>query len=377
MTIFEFSADHIREIAQTTFEQAGFSERGDLQRLLKAQFEVIEPDVLIISEEFSAWEDSRRRIDLLGLDKNANLVVVELKRTDDGGHMELQSIRYAAMISAMTFDQAKAIYGEYLQRQASALDASTSILDFLGWDEPDENSFAQDVRIVLVSANFSKEITTSVLWLNDRGLDIRCVRLRPHLYGERLLVDVQQIVPLPEAEDFTVNLRKKSELERIDRGTSGSTRHQLRLEFWQGLLERAKGKTSLFDGVSAKQDNWIGTGAGIARAQFQFVIRKYDSELQFVLMGEKEWNKAAFDTLYQHKTAVESSFGEPIEWMRKDTFISSYLRYRMALGGIFSEKDQWPAIQDRMIERMIAFEKAVSPFITSMPKKYHDNSLIR
>lgn len=369
MSFFEFTNDGIHPISETNFEQAGLSERYDIQRLLKAQFEVVEPGVLIIAEEFSAWEDSRRRIDLLGLDKNANLVVIELKRTDDGGHMELQSIRYAAMISAMTFDQAEAIYGEYLQRQGSTLDARASILEFLSWDEPDENSFAQDVRVVLVSANFSKEITTSVLWLIDRGLNIRCVRLRPHLYGERLLVDVQQIVPLPEAEDFMVNLRKKSELERIDRGTSGSTRHQLRLEFWQGLLERAKGKTSLFDGVSAKQDNWIGTGAGIARAQFQFVIRKYDSELQFVLMGEKEWNKPAFDVLYQHKTAVESCFGEPIEWMRKDTFISSYLRYRMALGGIFSEKDQWPAIQDRMIEKMIAFEKSLSPFVSLLPKK--------
>jgi hypothetical protein len=34
-----------------------------------------------------------------------SLVVVELKRTDDGGHMELQAVRYAAMVSSMTFDQ--------------------------------------------------------------------------------------------------------------------------------------------------------------------------------------------------------------------------------------------------------------------------------
>lgn len=50
-------------------------------------------------------EDSNRRIDLLCLDKQASLVVVELKRTDDGGHMELQAIRYAAMISPMTFSE--------------------------------------------------------------------------------------------------------------------------------------------------------------------------------------------------------------------------------------------------------------------------------
>ena len=37
--------------------------------------------------------------------------MIELKRTDDGGHMDLQAIRYAAMVSSMTFAQAIAFRG--------------------------------------------------------------------------------------------------------------------------------------------------------------------------------------------------------------------------------------------------------------------------
>jgi RecB family endonuclease NucS len=55
----------------------------------------------VITEEFSEWEDSSRRIDLLCLDQKARLVAIEIKRTEDGGHMELQAIRYAAMVSSM------------------------------------------------------------------------------------------------------------------------------------------------------------------------------------------------------------------------------------------------------------------------------------
>lgn len=50
------------------------------------------------------------------------------------------------------------------------------------------------------AADFSKEITTSVLWLNDQGLDIRCVRLKPYRDNDgNVLIDVQQLIPLPEA----------------------------------------------------------------------------------------------------------------------------------------------------------------------------------
>jgi hypothetical protein len=194
---------------------AGLHERRDLQRLLRENVEVIAPDTLVISEEFGDWEDSRRRIDLLALDKNANVVVIELKRTEDGGHMELQAVRYASMVSTMTFEQAVDAFATYLKQLGrEAQEARDVILDFLGWDEPDDDMFAQDVRIVLASAEFSKEITSSVLWLIDHGIDIRCVRLKPYSLAARLLVDVQQIVPLPEAPQYQFQVREKAQRER-------------------------------------------------------------------------------------------------------------------------------------------------------------------
>ena len=93
MAIYEISSDKFRKIDEILFSNAGLRERQDLQRLLRGQIEIVAPDTLVISEEFSEWEDSNRRIDLLGVDKNAKLVIIELKRTEDGGHMELQSIR--------------------------------------------------------------------------------------------------------------------------------------------------------------------------------------------------------------------------------------------------------------------------------------------
>ncbi len=214
MAIYHLSDDRLDDLPPTTFGAVGIRERDDLQRLLRSQVEVISPNTLVIAEEFGGWEDSRRRIDLLGIDTDANLVVIELKRTEDGGHMELQAVRYAAMVSAMTFDRAVEVYDDYLQKTDSELEAKSSLLEFLDWDDPDKELFAQDTRIVLVAADFSKELTTVVMWLNERDIDIRCIRLKPYRDGERLMLDVQQIIPLPEAEEYRVQIKAKQQRER-------------------------------------------------------------------------------------------------------------------------------------------------------------------
>jgi hypothetical protein len=69
MAIYEFTQTGINALKRTTFSSAGMLERRDLQRLLRENVEVIAPGALVISEEFGEWEDARRRIDLLAIDK--------------------------------------------------------------------------------------------------------------------------------------------------------------------------------------------------------------------------------------------------------------------------------------------------------------------
>ena len=220
MSLYQITDDSLLELPSRSFEQEGLWERRDLQRLIKKNIEVIDGNVMVIAEEFGEWSESGRRIDLLAIDRDANLVVIELKRTDDGGHMELQAIRYAAMVANMTWDQAKSVFQKYLsENQIDSTDsgAESKLCEFLGWSSPNEDDFAQNVRIVLASANFSKEITTSVLWLNDRDLDISCVRLSLHKIDDKLVLKADQIIPLPEAESYQIEVREKRREERISR----------------------------------------------------------------------------------------------------------------------------------------------------------------
>ncbi len=103
MAIYSFNNNSLQKIETTNFSSEGILERQHLQSTLKRQIDVIAPNCLVISEEFSEWSGSQRRIDLLAVDKEGNLVVIELKRTETGEHMELQALRYAAMVSTLTY----------------------------------------------------------------------------------------------------------------------------------------------------------------------------------------------------------------------------------------------------------------------------------
>lgn len=249
LPIYGLTNESIRELSRVTFSQMQLRE-SDLQRVLQENVSIVAPDTLVIQQEFNDWDGSKRRIDMLAIDSAANLVVIELKRTDDGGHMELQALRYAAMVSAMTFDQAVDVYGRYLVKIGeSPGNARSKLLDFLGWEAPDDDAFAQDVRIVLVSADFSPEITSSVLWLGERGIDIRCVRMHPYEFEGKTLLDIQQIIPLPEAADYQIKIKLKSQKERESR-TFGSDNTRYTLRIGKTFFDAVPKNRAIFEIVS-------------------------------------------------------------------------------------------------------------------------------
>ncbi len=231
MPLYEIHDEGLTLHTPAQFSELGLYERGDLQRLLRDDIAVLGADLLVVAEEFGDWEDARRRIDLLAIDREGHLTVVELKRTEDGGHMELQAIRYAAMVSSMAFDDVVAAYATYLSRHRPGEDANAraELSTFLGATDGDEPVISSEVRIVLVSADFGRELMTTVLWLNRfEGLDIRCVQLIPYRVADHVVLDVRQLVPLPEATDYQVRVRRKErQRERAQRDGRDFTRYHI------------------------------------------------------------------------------------------------------------------------------------------------------
>ncbi|MFM1921604.1 MAG: hypothetical protein RLZZ303_3238 [Candidatus Hydrogenedentota bacterium] len=364
MPLYQVTSNSLLPITRTSFDLAGLLERADLQRLLREQIEIVAPNCMVIAEEFGDWEDSRRRIDLLLLDKDANLVICELKRSEDGGHLELQAIRYAAMVSTMTFRQCVEAHSAFLRKHQLQDNAEELILSFLEWDEPDDERFATSVRIVLVSQNFSKEITSSVLWLNNFGLDIRCVRIIPHTFSNQTILDVQYVIPLPEAQEYQVQIRQKEQSVREARDNKSSTQSNERhIRFWGALLSKAQARHDLHARISPSKENWI--AATVSGLYFAYVIARNQGRVELYFPGSSaEENKRVFKNLHAKRIEIEKSFGDELDWQPLENKQACRIAY-IAGNGNSRDEESWESLHEAMVDAMIRLEKAFMPHIPS------------
>ena len=46
-------------------------------------------------------------------------------------------------------------------------------------------------RLILVAGDFRKEVTSTALWMLDRGIDVKCIKVVPYLLDSQLLIHYQ------------------------------------------------------------------------------------------------------------------------------------------------------------------------------------------
>jgi hypothetical protein len=143
-------------------------------------------------------------------------------------------------------------------------------------------------------------------------------------------------------------------------------RYGIRKEFWTGLLERAKKRTSLHANILPGQYNWIGTGAGRYGLGYNYAIRQHDGQVElYIDRGVQEENKAIFDSLLSSRETIETDFGGALDWQRLDDKRASRIAHVIGLGG-WRDEAKWPEIQDAMVDAMIRLEKALRPHIARL-----------
>lgn len=210
----ESSVNHLSPVS---LEEAGIREVQDLQKWILAKPEVLGEPLLVIDDQFSSFDASRDRLDLLCLDRQGHVVVVELKRTDTADYADLQALRYVAMIGTLTIGDAANYLANSRQGREMGLDeagARAKIIDFMADVEDGEgpSELQSDPRIIIASSGFSKEVLTTANFLCEHEINVTCISLTAYSMGDdRYILVPDRVLPIQELGEHLIRVRRKEE----------------------------------------------------------------------------------------------------------------------------------------------------------------------
>lgn len=355
--------NRVEKIKRSSFQELKFSERNHLQEWIEKQPDIFGEELLIIQKEFDGFDETKERLDLLALDKGGNLVIIENKLDDSGRAVVWQSIKYASYCSALSKTNILEIYQKYLSKQNIQQDAKKNICDFFDKEEFDSvvlnNGSMQ--RIIMVAANFRKEVTSTVLWLMKHGVNIKCFKATPFKNNDEIYLSVEQIIPLPEAEELMIGIAEK-ERQETDTELGNVKRENLRKEFWQHTLEFFnKNNLDIYKGVSPSKDHWLNTGAGISGVHYSLIFLKDEIRVEFALdTGSKNSNKSMFDYLFSNKDEIENTFKESLVWKKLEDKKVSLIQFSKSIDA--DNKENWNEMADWMMKNIQNMKNTFSKY---------------
>ena len=80
--LIDKSKNSVTKVINKTFSSAGFQEGKALQEWIADNPSILGEELLILQKEFSGFNNTQERLDLLVLDKNGSLVIIESKLDD-------------------------------------------------------------------------------------------------------------------------------------------------------------------------------------------------------------------------------------------------------------------------------------------------------
>ena len=339
-----------------SFADLGFQERRHLQEWIAHEPNALGEDLLIIQKEFSGFSDTQERLDLLALDHHGSLVIIENKLDDTGRDVTWQALKYASYCAALTKNDIRGIFQEHLDRTSPGGHAEKLLCEFFDVAEFDEINlnagFSQ--RIILVAARFRKEVTSTVLWLSNFRLRIQCFKVAPYAMGDDLYMNIEQIIPTKDAEEFMIGLAEKAR-DEVEGTETEQRRHGIRRAFWNDVIQKMNERSTLYQNISPSAQSWISAGSGTRGVGLNFVAtHTYARTELYIDRGDKSENEALYDSLLAMRGEIEAECEMKLEWDRLDA--KRACRIKAEIGGDIFDRDQWSRMIDFMVDAMEKFE---------------------
>ena len=211
------------------FKEQNFAEGNreiDLEILLEKNPEYFldNSTVLIIGRQVTT--NLNTYIDLLGIDKEGNTVVIELKREKTPRETIAQLLEYASFVENLNYEQLNRIYHEY---SGDEITLDEYHQQFFQNNEDTKVAFNKSSKLMIVAQNISTEIKQTALYLRKKGIDIYCLEFKyflnksnermissDYIVGEEEFIKSEKIksaeLPKVDEKQFVTSLNKYGEI---------------------------------------------------------------------------------------------------------------------------------------------------------------------
>lgn len=222
--------------------------------------------LLVLGRQLAEFEEDQDRLDVLAVDEDGEIVLVELKVTDNFRVTDLQALAYAGAYATRDPEDLVQTLRRRLQKLAEAAaqgtvdaieggdqtvageatgpsadspdngaaapapsagssapevsvdDAKQEVVNFLELDDFAEWQPSQHVRIKLVAPKFPRRVLKAVKWLGDvYDMPIEAIAVRLFNQGDgRYGLTFERLLPLPGEEEFDMTVRRREDRKRSE-----------------------------------------------------------------------------------------------------------------------------------------------------------------
>ena len=201
------------------------------------------------------------------------------------------------------------------------------------------------------------EHVTAMAWLNEaNGANFYLVKV------QAIRIDDSPAAPL-----LTLIVGPSEGAKEVGRVKQESAeRHGLWKQWWTELISHPEAKMHAH--LSPGEKFFLGTSAGKRGLTFTYTVTQDGCGAELYIdrgKGKDDENLAIFEQIRQHQAAIEAAVREPITWEPLENRQACRIRINLP-GGYKSPREEWPAIQARVVRAMSAFESALRPLLDNL-----------
>lgn len=155
--------------------------------------DIFEEDYFILGRQVE-FEGISDKLDVLAIDKQGNLVIIEVKLSFfTGSHSHLQASRYAGYVSLWSPLHIKNLAEDYfLKAFGNKINFEKKMADFL---EVDLSYINQDQKVVLIGSDTNEKLISTCYWLSNQGVNLKLFQATKYksTINEKEYVDIRKI----------------------------------------------------------------------------------------------------------------------------------------------------------------------------------------